>query len=444
MPNGQPPSSQPIVALFIAIALFAIGRSFIRRTTKAEGGDPWLARALMVCLVLHLISAPLQIWVVDHLYGGIADYTRYDTQGAVLASGFRHLNFSLAPAQLRGIVGDGAVSIVAGAVFTIVGSNQAGAFLVFTFLSFVGIVYFYRAFTLTFSGAGHRRYGYLVFFLPTLVFWTSDVSKEAIMTLLLGLTAYGCARVLTHRGRGYLLIIACSAGGAFIRPNETLLALGGFTIAMLFRPVSPSVRFQGPRRTMALVVLGTMTGVAIFVTLHFLPGSSNGLSLTAISKNNSGAGNGFGSGGIAYSANPIYYPKDVFVVLFDPLPINAHGTGEWVEALENTVVVAVVLTSLRSLRIVVRAAFARTYVMMCVIFTGAFCYSFASLGNLGLITREAVVTMPFFLVVLCIPRGPRHRPPRYVWELRRRERVARRKSMTRRAGVSSPRRAVPT
>jgi hypothetical protein len=264
------------------------------------------------------------------------------------------------------------------------------------------------------------------------------------MTFLLGLTAYGCARILAHRGRGYLLIIVCSVGGAFIRPNETLLALGGFTIAMLFRPVSPTVRFQGPRRTLAFVFLGAMTGVAIFVTLHFLPGSSNGLSLTSISKNNSGTGSGFGSGGIAYSANPIYYPKDVFVVLLDPLPLNAHGSGEWFEALENTVLLAVIFTSLRALRILPRAAFARPYVLMCVFFTGAFCYSFASLGNLGLITREAVVTMPFFLVVLCIPRGPRHSPPRYVWELRRRERVARRKALARRVGVSPPRRAVST
>jgi hypothetical protein len=444
MPSGAPPSSQPILAIIFAVALFAIGRVVIRRTTKAEGGDPWLAKALTICLILHLFAAPMQIWVVDHLYGGIADYTRYDTQGAVLANGFRHFNFSLAPADLRGIVGDGAVSIVAGVVFSIIGSNQAGAFLVFSFLSFIGIVYFYRAFTLTFSGAGHRRYGYLVFFLPTLLFWTSDVSKEAIMVFLLGLTAYGCARILAHRGRGYLLIIACSVGGAFIRPNETLLALGGFTVAMLFRPVSNTVRFHGPRRTLSFVLLGALTGVAIFVTLHYLPGSSNGLSLTSLSKNNSGTGNGFGSGGIAYSANPVFYPKDVFVVLFDPLPINAHGSGEWFEALENSVLVAVVLSSLRSLRILPRAAFARPYVMMCVIFTGAFCYSFASLGNLGLITREAVVTMPFFLVLLCIPRGPRHRPPRYVWELRRGERVARRKALARRGGVSAPGRAVPT
>ena len=39
----------------------------------------------------------------------------------------------------------------------------------------------------------------------------------------------------------------------------------------------------------------------------------------------------------------LFGPKDVFVVLFDPLPLNAHGSGEWVEALENTVLVAIVL-----------------------------------------------------------------------------------------------------
>ena len=187
MPDGQPPSSQPILALLIAVALFAVGRIIIRRPHEGRGRRPWLAKALTGVSILHLIAAPSQIWVVDHLYGGIADYTRYDTQGAVLASGFRHFDFSLGPAQLRGIDGDGAVSIVAGVVFTLIGTNQAGAFLVFSFLSFIGIVYFYRAFTLTFSGAGHRRYGYLVFFLPTLLFWTSDVSKEAIMVFLLGL-----------------------------------------------------------------------------------------------------------------------------------------------------------------------------------------------------------------------------------------------------------------
>src|ERR1700693_3225306 len=148
--------SNLIVAVIVAGALFVARLVISRRPVLAER-DPWLAKALTACLLLHLICAPLQIWVVDHLYQGIADYNRYDSQGAALATGFRHLDFSLAPGNLRGIVSDGSVSIVTGVVFAITGVNQAGGFLVFSFLSFIGIVFFYRAFTVTFSGAGSRR-----------------------------------------------------------------------------------------------------------------------------------------------------------------------------------------------------------------------------------------------------------------------------------------------
>jgi hypothetical protein len=443
MPNGQL-SSQPIVAFAIAVVLFALGRVVIRRTSEAEG-DPWLIRALTVSLLLHLISAPLEIWVVDHLYSGIADYNRYDSQGVLLAPGFRHLDFSLAPGHLGGIVSDGSVSIVAGVVFAIVGSDQAAAFLVFSWLSFIGIVFFYRAFTLTFSKAGGHRYGYLLFFLPALIFWTSDVSKEALMTFLLGLTAYGCARILARRGGGYWMVLAASVGGFFIRPNMQMLALGGFTIAMIFRPVSSGVQLEGGRRTVGLVFLGALVGVAIFVTIHFLPGTQgSSISLSTINTDNStGTGAGFGSS-VSYSANPIFFPRDVFVVLFDPLPINAHGGGEWLDAVENTLVVGVVFSSFRHLRILPRAALARPYVIMCAIYTAAFAYSFAALGNLGLITREATVLLPFFLVLLCVPRGPRHRPPRYVWELPRRVRIARRRAQARRARAGASGRSVHT
>ena len=296
--------SNPIGAIIVAIILYVLGLLVVRRVTEAEGGDQWLRKALTVCLILHLVAAPLQIWLVNHLYGGVADYNRYDHQGAILAGGFRHFDFNLAPAGLGGIVSNGSVSIVAGVVFAIVGTNQASAFLVMSWLSFIGILFFYRAFLVTFNGKGNRRYGYLVFFLPTLVLWTSDVSKEAMMVFLLGMAAYGCARILA--------------------------------------------------------------GQATF--------------------------------------------------------------GSWL--------LIVIVKSLRNLRILPRASLARPYLIMCTLYVAAFCYYFAALGNLGLITREATVNLPFLLVLLCIPRGPRGQPPRYVWELRRGERAARRKAAM--ARVSFP------
>jgi hypothetical protein len=410
--------------------------------------DPWLTRPLTICLLLHLASAPLQIWVIDHLYAGVADYNRYDGQGAALANGFRHLDFSLAPGHLGGIVSDGSVSIVAAVVFAIIGVNQLGAFVVFSWLSFIGIVYFYRAYTLTFGGAGRRRYALLLFFLPTLLFWTASVSKEALMTFLMGLTAYGCARVLKHRKGGYPLVLVASVGGAFIRPNEVLLALAGFVLAMMMRPAGPNSRFEGPRRTVGLIVLGSALAGAVFVTLHFLPGTQGSINLNQIAHNNStGTGAGFGSSNIGYSSNIADYPKDVYTVLFDPLPINAHGGAQWVTAAENSIIIGVILVSVRQLRILPRVALARTYVVMCIFFVGSFLYAFASLSNLGLITRERTVMMPFLLVLLCIPRGPRHRPPRYEWELPRRARLQRARALARcsaRGRYAPPRRTVRT
>ncbi len=415
---------------------------FIARVAEAEH-DPWLAKALNWCLILHLICASLQIWVVDHLYDGVADYNRYDSQGAILARGFRHFDFSLAPAHLQGIVSNGAVSIVAGVVFTIVGINQLAAFLVFSWLAFIGVVFFYRAFTLTFGGAGRRRYAILVFFLPTLVFWTSDVSKEAIMTFLLGVAAYGSARILRYRRGGYPLVIVSSAAGMFIRPNEVLLLLGGFTLAMLVRPAPANSRFEGPRRTIALIALGSMVAAAVFVTLHFLPGTNGSLSLTKISTNNSvGSGSGFGSSTVGYSPSILAYPKDVYTVLFDPLPFNAHGRSQWIPALEDLVLLVMLLYSLRQLLYVPRVALARPYVAMSVFFTGAFLYAFASLSNLGLISRERTVMMPFFLVLLCIPRGPAHKPPRYEWELPRRVRLRRAKLLALRRAAAPGRQRI--
>ena len=151
-----------------------------------------------------------------------------------------------------------------------------------------------------------------------------------------------------------------------------------------------------------------------------------------INKNNQGPGSGFGSSGVGYSQSPLYYPKDIYVVLFDPLPFNAHGSGEKFQALQNTVLLGMLIASLRNLRILPRAAFARPYLIMCFVYVVSFCYFFAALGNLGLIAREATVMVPLYLGLLCIPRGPRRRPPRYIWELTRRQRAAYRRSGARR------------
>jgi len=147
---------------------------------------------------------------------------------------------------------------------------------------------------------------------------------------------------------------------------------------------------------------------------------------------------GFGSSKVPYSTNLATYPRDIYEVMLNPLPYNAHGVGQLVAALENLVILGLILTSFRNLRMLPRAIFARPYVLLCAVYFGAFVYTFAALGNLGLIQRERVVILPFLLVLLCIPRAPRGARPRYEWELRRGTRVRRRRMLQQRAARRPP------
>ena len=426
-------SSNPVVALFVTAVLMAISSPIIRRVAAAEA-SPWLVRILWLSLILHLLGAPAQVYVVHHFYHGIADWKRYDQQGSILGPEFRHFDFSFANANVRGIVNDGSVSIATGIVMAIVGTNQIATFLVFSWFSFLGTLLFYRAFTLTFreARAGHRRYAYMLFFMPSMIFWTADVSKEAIMMLSLGVTAYGAAKVLVHRRGGFSLMGLGVAIGILIRPNELLLILGGFAVALMIRPSGDPRAFGGLRRVGGLVVMGSLLVLSVFLTFHYLHTSGGSLSLNQVGSNNTGAGIGFGSSNIPYSSSPAYYWRDIYTILFDPLPINAHGAGQLVASLENSVIVVLILFSLRQLRMTFRASFARPYVMMCTIYSLLFVYAFAALGNLGLIARERTLLFPFLLVLLCIPRSPRHRPPIYPWELRRKARMRHQRATARR------------
>ena len=437
---GAAIGSNPITALLVAVVLFALGRVIINRVAFAEA-YPWLVKLMTISLVLHLLAAPAQILVTQHFYHGISDWTRYTHQGALLAPDFRHFNFTLSGANVRQIVNDGSVSIATGIVMAFVGANDLATFLVFSWLSFIGAILFFRAFSLTFRGADPHRYALLVFFFPSLIFWTADASKEAIMTIALAMVAYGTAKILARQKGGFVLLIPGAVLAFYIRPNELVLVLTAFVVALVVPTANVRQNYGGVRRVISVIFCAVLLTVSFNLTQHYLvrKGSISG-QLATTSKNNSLAG----SGGIPYSTSPATYPRDVYEVLFNPLPVNFHGFGELVAAGENTLLLGLLFLSLRQLRIIPRAAFARPYVMMCLIYTAGFMYAFAALGNLGLIERERSMLLPFLLVLLGIPRSPKHTRHPYDWELRRRARLQRRQAIEAARTRRRPTRPAPT
>lgn len=444
--NLRAPSA-PLGVVVVVFVLVLVSIPLIRRFARLEH-DPRLLRLLWACLVLHFLAAPAQIFVIDHVYHGVADFNTYIREGSLLAPNFRSLHFTLAGSGITRILGDGSVSIAAGIVFAVIGTNQLAAFVVFAWFAWLGTVFFYRAYTVTFPDADGRRYALMLFFLPSLLFWTSDVSKEALMMLSLGVAALGAARVLARQRRGYPLLLLGTAIGVAIRPNELALLLVAFTIALFFRRHDERRQLRGVRRLSTAFFVIVMLAVLAVLTVKFVHSSASSLSgvLHQLGKHNTGTTNtsvaaGFGSSNVPYSADPLLYPRDIYTVLFDPLPITARSITQLLASAENTVILVLVLASLRRLRLAWRAGRERPYVLLCTIYAALFIYVFAALGNLGLITRERTLLFPFLLILLAIPAAPKGKPPQFPWEHRRPKRRDKRLEAMRSGGV--PRSGVP-
>jgi Dolichyl-phosphate-mannose-protein mannosyltransferase len=425
--------SSPLAAVAALAFIGLVSQPIIRKMVQIEN-DPRLTKILRWSLVLHLAGAPAQIFVVNHFYHGVADYLQYDHAAGAIGNNFRHFDFSIhGSGESTHLIGDGALTIVGGVVMVFTGTNQLAAFFVFAWLSFLGALCFYRAFSITFPDADKRRYALMLFFLPSLLFWTADLSKEAVLSLSLGIATYGCARALQRMRGGFILIVVGSLIGVFVRPNEVALLVGAFVIAMVFRP-SDERTLRGFRLIGSWIFLALVVVAAVNLAGKQLHLSTKGVSgaLNSTHKNNNKKteelATGAGSGGVPYSKDPITFPRDVYEVLFNPLPITAHNGTQLIAAAENTVIVVLLYRSRRNLKALPRAMLVRPYLLLCLVYSLAFLYSFAALGNLGLITRERTLLFPFMLVLLCVPISPKGEPKQFPWERRRVTRRQRRKA----------------
>lgn len=390
-------------AVLVGLVLLFATRPLAAKMARLDD-DPGLARLVMASASLKLLAAPAQLYVVSHFYQNVADFNTYYTAGSALAPQFLHLDFS----GVGKVVGNGSVDIFTGVVLAITGPNKLAGFLIFSWLAFLGLLLFYRAFRTGFPRGDRRRYALLLFFLPSLLFWSSSIGKEALMTLALGLGALGAARLLTQRRGAFPALAAGLAGAALIRPHEALILFVSLVVAYAARRARQASPLNPVAKGAGLAVLAVAGVVLAARTSRFLGVGSLGFGsithvLHKVQANNQGTGAGFGSSSTQASTSLLHLPQDAEIVLLRPLPIQAHSTTQLLASLENTLLGVMVLVSLGRIAAWLRHPLAAPYVLMSVVYSGIFIYLFASLGNLGLIARERVLLLPLLLVVLAYP-----------------------------------------
>ena len=316
-------------------------------------------------------------------------------------------------------------------VYTLTGASQLAGFVTFAFLGYLGTIFIAKAAVIAVPAMAGRRYAWMCVLFPSIVYWPSSIGKEAVVLLGLGIGTYGIAAILTYgRWLSPLMIIGCGLGlVGVIRPHIAGIWVAATVPALVvaFRRGTRmgESRSQGRKvgkLGLAVVLVLAVVGLAVLAgaTIRFLSPASNddtvstSDSLTLIledtARRTGQAGSNFTPPSVS---NPVSWPYAIARTLTRPLPFEARGAAQLVSAAEMTVLLGIFVLSRKRLANLPRLIVSNPYVTFAVTALFLTGLAYTSLANLGILTRQKSLIIPFLVLLPCLPERTwgRHTDP---------------------------------
>ena len=386
----------PLVPLLGYFAL-RIGRSLAQ-----ADDDPAVVKFVLAAFAAKMIGTTARYLVTEIQYNGRSDAIDYHQFGKYYAPLFRRLDFS----EVQSISGTDFIRTFNGIVYSFTGSSAISGALVMSFLSFIGMLLLWRAFRLAVPEGAVRTYSLLILFLPSFLYWSSALGKEGWSVFGIGVVSYGVAcAIVKSPMRGAALV----ALGIFMvtlpRPHISLSLFCGMVLAAgIGKSRKPGAKASGVRLIVfgALLVLGfVLIGQAeTFFGVSNLTQETGQTVMAEAEGATSEAGSAFAP---VRMNTPVNAPAAIGTVLFRPLPFEASNLIAFGTAAEGMFILGLCCKYWRRLKSIPRCMRNRPYASYCVGIVLSFTYAFSAFSNFGILARQRIQVMPFFLVLVCLP-----------------------------------------
>ncbi len=382
------------------IGILAYVAHVIARRIAAADRDPSMASFVFAAFWAKMLGTILRSVVTAELYGNRSDALDYHQFGQSFAPQFRVLNFS----SVTGTSGTDFMRVLTGVIYSFTGASQMSGAVVLSFMSFIGLLLLWRAFKLAVPNGATYRYGVLVLFLPSFLYWPSALGKEGWAILCLGLASYGVAKVLTRSvATGVVLFIAGLVGVAQLRPHVAITIFCGVLLAAAVgKSQRPGVKASSLRLILfGALLVGGLVLVSSTASFFGVPRLDQE-TINTISQKASGATSEAGSAftPVAMTSNP---PYAIVTVLVRPFPYEASSVVAVASSFEGVFLVVLAVRSWRRLRSLGRSMRRQPYVGYCIGITLSFVFAFSAFSNFGILARQRCQVLPFFLALICLP-----------------------------------------
>jgi hypothetical protein len=401
--------------LIVAPIIFAVSLpAFVRQARRED--DPRVLKILIVALSVKLIASLVRYYITFHVYDS-ADASSYHREGLLISqqlwggTGFFQLSL---PGYSSLFEGTPFISVLTGLVYSVIGPTKLGGFMVFSWMAFWGIFLFYRAFVIAVPEGRSRQYAYFLFFIPSLLYWPASLGKDSWMLFALGVAAFGAARALSGTPlRGLTVSVLGMWSAAIVRPH--IAAMFALALAVAFivqrapRPrgwLHPLVRIVGIAGIVILAAV-LLSKTAEFLQVPSLNASGVVGELEAVSERSDYGGSEFDP---VIVRSPADLPLALVTVLYRPFPFEANNLLAFAVSIETLFLLCLTLGRLRWIWAAVKGARRQPFLILAMAYVGMFVVAFSSFPNFGLLVRERVQVLPFFLALLCVPPATKPEP----------------------------------
>lgn len=382
----------------------------IARRIARYDRDPTVFWFVLAAFSAKMLGALARYYFTYIAYVSVGDAEEYDAFGRYLMPYYRSFDFSPDVGQ---IPGTGFLKMITGIYYSIAGSSKLGGFIVFSWLGFIGLLLCWRAFKRAVPSGDSKRYGLLVLFLPSLLYWSSALGKDAWALFGLGVCAYGTARFMTRKPASGMLILAAGLTAVvLVRPHVALTVGSGLVLAALLYKSQRKSPLNPIFRVMTMAILLVVMLVLISQTEQFLGVETlNQETVNSELANAEGRTTEAGSTFSPVTVNtPLDLPLATFTVLFRPMPWETHNSQTLVTAVESMFLIILTVRGWRRLRSIPRCIRKEPYIAYSLGIMLTFVYAFSSFSNFGILARQRCQVLPFFLVLICLeqykPKDP--------------------------------------
>lgn len=352
-------------------------------------------RLLLVGLALRIFGGLVYLTLIGEYYGG-GDYILYFREGSNLAE--PALGSIWDPAIWVGGQWWGTyfVARVTGLLFVLTGPTLPGAFIVFSVVSYVGIVAMGLAFHRAYPHVPVDRYLVWIVLFPSLWFWPAGLGKDALVLCGVGLATLG---FVGRRDHPTWLLMALGLALVFmVRPQVAATLAFGLGVGQW---LGSWFRLTPMRMLQSALILTIGIGVVS------MAGGTMGLNLFAPEKveayldSRSLALGRSGGSVVAMSddgINPWMAPVNT---LFRPFPWEARSVTALLASIEVLLIWGLAWRRRRKIKAFVLAHRRTRLFWLAVVFVVVYATALGmAASNLGLLARQRVHLLPFVFLFL--------------------------------------------